>query len=295
MSVPTVPAKTVVSGYIRNGWFGVSYNMNIYRGCPHGCIYCDSRSDCYGIDDFDTVRAKEAALSVIERDLKSKRKTGSIMTGSMNDPYNHFESECLLTRGALKLVDKYSFGINIITKSTLVTRDIDVLKSIMRHSPVAVNLTITTFDDELCKKLERFAPPSSERFLALEALADAGVPCGITLMPVLPFINDDDENVLSIVRRAAECGVKWIEAGFGVTLRQGQREYFYDRLRELFPGMRERYIAQYGDTYSCHSPRREQLWNSFSSECRRLGIACTHNEILEIIHSGYKDEQTALF
>lgn len=152
MSIPLIPAKTIVSGYIKGGWFGANYNMNIYKGCCHGCIYCDSRSDCYRVENFDLVRAKENALAVIERDLKAKRRIGTVITGSMSDPYNPFERELELTRGALKLIDRFGFGICIDTKSDLVCRDLDILLEIKKHSPTIVNFTITTADDKLSQK-----------------------------------------------------------------------------------------------------------------------------------------------
>jgi len=170
-----VPAKTIVTRTKSSAWFGIDYNMNIYRGCCHGCIYCDSRSDCYRIDDFDTVKAKQNALQIIRNDLRRKVRTGVVGTGSMSDPYNPFERELQLTRHALELIDAYGFGAAIATKSDLLLRDIDILQSIQQHSPVLCKLTITTADDTLCKKIEPHVANSTKRFAALEQLAKAGL------------------------------------------------------------------------------------------------------------------------
>lgn len=168
-----IEAKSIVSSYQgNNSWFGINYNMNIYKGCPHGCIYCDSRSECYGIEEFDAVRAKLNSTAVIRKDLKSKRKKGVVGTGSMSDPYNIFERKYEYTREALKLVDEFGFGIGIATKSALITRDIDILKRIKTHSPVIIKITITTYDDKLCSKIEPNVSLSSKRFEALKMLSD---------------------------------------------------------------------------------------------------------------------------
>ena len=295
--MPTIPAKTIVSGYRKDGWFGSNFNMNIYKGCCHGCIYCDSRSDCYLVENFDTVRAKANALAVIENDLKSKRKTGIVMTGAMSDAYNPFEKELELTKGALRLVDKYRFGIAIDTKSDLVLRDSEILKAIQQHSPVAINFTITTADDTLCKKIEQHVSVSSNRFRAIKELSSQGIMCGVLLMPVLPFINDKEENILQIVRTAYQNGARWIYAGdaFGVTLRQNQRDYFYQKLDEQFPGLKQKYIHNYGNTYGCISPNNQRLWLVFKAECDKTGLLYRMSDIAENIKRNYSSKQMSLF
>lgn len=291
----TIPAKSILSEY-HDGWFGSNYNMNIYKGCSHGCIYCDSRSACYRVEDFDTVRAKEDALAVIERDLRSKRKTGIVITGAMSDPYNPMEKEYGLTRGALKLIDQYGFGIVADTKSDLVTRDIDLLLSIRKHSPAAVNFTITTADDALCRQIECNVCPTSMRFAAMRTLTDAGIPCGVLLMPLLPFLNDTVENVLEIVRRAHENGASYLYPGFGVTLRQNQREHFLDRIGERFSGLRQKYVRQFGQSYVCESPDAALLDKAFQRECGRLGLLFRMKDIsLHIRGDYYTERQTSLF
>lgn len=291
-----IPAKTIVSSYAENNhWFGNNYNMNIYKGCCHGCIYCDSRSECYGVNDFDTVRAKENALSLIDKELKSKRRTGVIGTGAMSDPYNPFERELCLTRQALELIDRHGFGVSIITKSDLITRDIDILQRIKEHSPVLCKITITASDDELCRKIEPNVSVSSERFSAVKRLTDAGVFTGVLLMPVLPFIADNEENVHQLVRLANESGARFIFPAFGVTLRANQRDYFYKKLDELFPSLKQKYIAQYGNSYECHSPNARKLYKLFSDECKRYGILYKMSDIITGYKSAYESGQMSFF
>ncbi|NLK71371.1 MAG: radical SAM protein [Clostridiales bacterium] len=291
-----ISAKTIISSYAENNnWFGNNYNMNIYKGCCHGCIYCDSRSECYRVEDFDTVRLKENALNLIEKELKSKRKTGVIGTGAMSDPYNPFEKGLCLTRRALELIDKYGFGVSIATKSNLIIRDIDILQRIRKHSPVLCKITITTSDDEISRKIEPNVAVSSERFLAIKRLTDAGIFAGVLLMPVLPFIADNEENVLQLVKLAGESGARFIYPAFGVTLRANQRDYFYKKLDELFPSMKERYVGQYGNSYECHSPNARRLYKLLSEECRKYGILYRMNDIIAGYKSAYESKQMTFF
>ncbi|MHC1746995.1 MAG: radical SAM protein [Cellulosilyticaceae bacterium] len=291
-----IKAKTILSNYAGNNmWFGTNYNMNIYKGCSHGCIYCDSRSDCYKIDYFDTVRAKEEALTIIAKELRSKRKTGVVGTGAMSDPYNPFEKHYALTRGALELINHHGFGAAIATKSDLITRDIDILQAIKRHSPVLAKITITTYDDNLCKKIEPFVAPSSKRFETIYKLADHGIFTGILLMPVLPFLEDNEENILEIIKRAHESGAKFIYPAFGMTLRENQREWYYDKLDEAFPGVKSQYITQFGNAYECKSPKARQLWNLFEKECKLRGILYKMNDIIVAYKKGYEIQQLSLF
>jgi DNA repair photolyase len=280
-----IPAKTILSGYSENNlWFGTNYNMNLYKGCSHGCIYCDSRSDCYGVEIFDKVRAKENALSILERELRCKRKRGVVGTGAMSDPYNPFEKEYQLTRGALVQINRYGYGVAIATKSNLVERDIDLLQEISTHSPVLIKLTITTADDAMCKKIEPNVALSSQRFAAIKTLSQAGIFAGILCMPILPFIEDNENNIRAIVEQAHENGAKFIYPAFGVTLRQNQREWYYDKLDELFPSLKEKYMITYGNSYECKSPKGKELWKIFVETCQRHGILYKMDEIIK----GYK-------
>ena len=271
--------------------------MNIYRGCCHGCLYCDSRSDCYQVGEFDTVRAKADALRILRDDLARKVRPAFICTGSMSDPYNPFEEELLLTRHSLELIDAYDCGVAIATKSSLITRDIDALASIQSHSPVICKLTVTTADDGLAAKIEPNAPRPSARLAALKELSGAGLFAGVLLMPVLPFLEDSDEGVLAVVEGAAQAGARFIYPAFGVTMRQGQREYFLDGLERAFPGqgLKERYLRRYGDRYQCVSPRTRTLWKVFSEACRERGILYDMKSIIRAATLGYGDRQLTFF
>ncbi|WP_297417565.1 radical SAM protein [Clostridium sp.] len=291
-----IDAKTIVSGYSESStWFGNNYNMNIYKGCCHGCIYCDSRSECYRIDNFDTVRAKKYALALINKELRSKKRTGVIGTGAMSDPYNPFEKEYKLTRGALELINTYGFGISMITKSDLITRDIDIIKKISSHSPVLIKVTITTCNDELCRKIEPNVAVSSKRFAAISELSKNGIFAGVLLMPVLPFLEDNEENIEGIVKLAYENGAKFIYPAFGVTLRQNQRDWYYKKLDEKFPGIKQKYIKEFGNNYECYSPKAKLLWELLKKECTRYGILYKMKDIIEAYKNGYDHDQLSLF
>lgn len=293
----TIPAKTILSGYNDgNSWFGANYNMNLYKGCSHGCIYCDSRSDCYQIQNFDAVRVKENALEILEKDIISKRRTGIIGSGAMTDPYNPFEKQAEVTRGALKLINKYYFGAATITKSALVTRDIDLFKAIQEHSPVLVKITITTPHDRISRLVEPRASLSSERLEALHQLAEAGVKCAAVLMPCLPFIEDKEEDILLLVHRVAQTGAKMFYGDFGMTLRMNQRDYYYKKLDLLFPQLKEKYIRTFGDSYMCGSPQFGRLQRAFEQECKKCGLIYSMEGIREYYKKGYyEDNQMTLF
>lgn len=291
-----IPAKTIISGYSENNsWFGNNYNMNIYKGCNHGCIYCDSRSECYRVDNFDEVRAKENALAIIARELKSKRKKGVVGTGAMSDPYNPFEKEYKLTRGALELINRFGFGVSIATKSNLVIRDIDILKEISRHSPVLIKITVTAADDSLCKKIEPRVALSSQRFEAIRELSKEGIFVGILMMPILPFIEDTEDNISSIIELAKKSGAKFIYPALGVTLRQNQRDWYYNKLDELFPLVKEKYIKNYGNSYECRSVKAKELWGLFKYKCDDMGIIYKMNDIIRGYKTSDKNIQLSLF
>lgn len=293
ISAKTIVVKTKAPAQ----WFGIDYNMNIYKGCCHGCIYCDSRSDCYQIDDFDKVRAKEDALRIIRDDLRRKVKRGVVGTGAMSDPYNPFEKKLELTRHALELCDAFEFGAAVATKSTIMERDIDILQSIAEHSPVLCKITITTADDVLAKKIEPNVACSSERFEMIRKLSAAGLYSGILLMPVLPFLEDSKENVGEIIARAEDVGAKFIYPAFGMTLRGNQREWYYDKLERLFPGegLAEKYSRQYGSYYECRSPKAKGLWEYFVRECEKRGIVYRMQDIIHGYKKKYEITQLSLF
>ena len=294
-AMETVPAKHLLHRNRSTEWFGTDHTMNLYRGCCHGCLYCDSRSDCYRIEGFDTVRVKADALRIFRDDLARKVRPAFISMGSMSDPYNPFERELELTRHALELIDTYSCGTAIATKSPLITRDMDILASIQAHSPVICKVTVTTTDDALAAKIEPHAPPPSHRLQALEELSKAGIFSGVLLMPVLPFVEDSAENVLSVVDSAARAGARFVYAAFGVTMRDGQRDYFLNGLDRAFPGMGERYRRRYGSRYYCSSPRAKELWQLFSARCKELGLLYEMRHIISAATRGYGDRQLSFF
>ena len=292
----TVPAKTIVTNAKKPGaWFGAQYNMNIYRGCCHGCIYSDSRSECYRIDEFDTVRAKEDALRIIRDDLRRKVRPGVVATGSMSDPYNPFEKTEELTRHALELIAAYGFGAAVLTKSGLICRDLDVLCEIHKAAPVLCKMTVTTVDDALARRIEPRVSPPSARLEALARLADAGLPTCVLLMPVLPWITDSEENIRQIVRQAKEAGAMGIYPAFGLTMRDRQRAYFYQALDREFPGLKQQYIARYGTRYSCAVPQVKSLWRVFSTACDEAGLFYRMPDIIRRYQRGYGSSQLSFF
>ena len=259
--------------------------MNLYRGCSHGCIYCDSRSDCYRMEhDFEDIEVKENALELLEDTLRRKRKKCMIGTGSMTDPYIPLERELRYVRGALEIIEKYGFGFTVITKSADVLRDLDLLEAINEKTKCVVQMTLTTADDELCKKIEPHVSLTSERFAALKTLRDHGIPTVVWLTPILPFINDTEENLRGILDMCREAEVKGILCfGMGLTLREGNREYFYDRLDRHFPGLKEIYINKYGEQYVVSSPRERYLMNIFHRFCGEHGILCDADAIFRYL------------
>ena len=292
-----ISAKTIVTKTkAPSKWFGIDYNMNIYKGCCHGCIYCDSRSDCYGVDRFDQVRAKENALEIIRNDLRRKTRRGVVGTGAMSDPYNPFERKLKLSRHALELCDAFEFGAAIATKSSLLERDIDVLQSIADHSPVLLKITVTTAEDDLAAKIEPRVSRPSDRFGTMKKLSAAGLYTGILLMPVLPFIEDNRDNIGEIIRRAEEAGARFIYPAFGMTLRGNQRVWYYQKLDELFPGegLIEAYQKKYGEYYECISPNARKLWEYFSEECRKRQIVYRMEDIISQYKRPYQVTQMTL-
>ncbi|UCG24351.1 MAG: radical SAM protein [Chloroflexota bacterium] len=271
--IKSIQAKVMLSHVKQpDAWFGLKYNMNLYRGCQHQCIYCDSRSRCYQIEDFSNILVKENAIELLENELARKRVKGTIGTGSMNDPYMPVEAKTLLTRRALEVIARFRFPVHVITKSDLVLRDLDLLQQI-NEVYSAVSFTITTTDDQLARKLEPGAPPPSARLRAMKVLAENGILTGVTMMPILPFIEDDEENISQIVTQANEHGASYILSGFGMTLRDRQRAYYYNKLDRHFPGLRQQYERQFGDQYYAPANNFEQLKTVFEKLCDRYGMA----------------------
>ena len=250
------------------------HSMNIYRGCSHGCIYCDSRSKCYQFThEFEDIEVKQNAPELLEEALSKKRKRCMIGTGSMGDPYIPIEKELELMRRCLEIIDRYNFGSTLITKSDLVLRDLDILTRINNKTKAVVQMTLTTADDELCRKIEPGVCPTSRRFEVLCACRDAGIPTVVWFSPLLPFINDTQENIDGIIDYCARAGVKAILCfGIGLTLREGNRDYFYKALDRYFPGLKDRYIKTFGYNYEASSPRAHELYIYLKERCRQNKI-----------------------
>lgn len=268
------------------GILSPSNGMNLYRGCQHGCIYCDSRSRCYQMDHrFEDIEVKENALALLEQALKAKRKPCMIGTGAMTDPYTPIEHQLGMTRSALELIRKYGFGVTIQTKSHHILRDLDILEQINAQAKAVAQMTLTTFDDSLCRILEPNVSTTSQRFEALCRLRDAGIPTVVWLCPLLPFINDTEDNMLGILDLCSRAGVKGIiYFGAGLTLRDGNREYFYSQLDRHFPGLKLRYIQTYGTSYELPSPSRAHLDRLYHDFCEKHGIWHDNDRIFSYLH-----------
>ena len=261
--------------------------MNLYRGCLHGCIYCDSRSKCYQMNhDFEDIEVKENALELLESALQRKRKKCMIGTGAMTDPYIPIEMGLEYTRKALELIEKYGFGITLQTKSVRVLRDLDILKRINEKTKAVIQMTLTTADEELCKIIEPNVSTTKERFEALKTLNESGIPTVVWLCPILPYINDTEENIRGILEMCNEAKVKGVICfNMGLTLREGNREYFYQQLDKHFPGMKERYIRTYGDRYEINSRHNKKYMQMYHRICEENGIMHCNDEIFAYLHS----------
>lgn len=260
--------------------------MNLYKGCTHGCIYCDSRSRCYSIKhDFEDIEIKENALELLENTLKKKRSKCMLGLGSMSDPYMPIENKIGNTRKSLELAYKYGFGFSLITKSDRILRDIDLLKKINEKTKCVVQITLTTYNEELCKKIEPNVCTTKERFYILKKLKEAKIPTVVWLCPILPFINDTETNINGILNYCVEAEVKGVLCfGMGLTLREGSREYFYKQLDRLFPGMKEKYINTYGNSFSVNSPNNNRLMKLFHKKCEENKIMHDNKEIFEYLN-----------
>ena len=269
-----VDAKGILTG--KNGYYG----MNIYRGCSHGCIYCDSRSRCYQFTHpFEDIEVKRNAPELLEKALRSKRKRCMIGTGAMSDPYMHCEENLRLTRKCLEIINKYGFGAAIQTKSDRILQDIDLLDEINRSAKCVVQITLTTYDDDLCRILEPNVCNTKRRIEVLEEMHERGIPTIVWLTPILPFINDTEENITSIMNECVRTGVKGIiDFGMGLTLREGDREYYYAALDKHFPGMKQRYIRTYGNSYELPSPDAKELTAVYKKICRENDMMSTPDE-----------------
>ena len=276
-----VEAKGLVT--VNNGYAG----MNIYRGCTHGCIYCDSRSKCYNFTHaFEDIEVKQNAPVLLEKTLRSKRKKCMIMTGSMSDPYMHCEEKLRLTRQCLEVIKKYGFGASVLTKSDRILQDIDLLDEINHISKCVVQMTLTTYDDDLCKILEPNVCNTKKRIEVLKKMQERGIPTIVWITPILPFINDTEENITAILKECVHAGVKGIiDFGMGLTLREGDSEYYYAALDQYFPGLKEKYIKRYGNAYNLPSPNAKQLIRLLQRTCKNNGMLYKPDDCFQYINA----------
>lgn len=280
------------------GILSASNGMNVYRGCTHGCIYCDSRSKCYGFThEFEDIEVKQNAPELLEKTLRSKRKKCMIGTGAMCDPYMPCEEELRVTRKCLEIIDRYGFGVVIQTKSNRILRDLDLLKSIHKKAKCVVSMTMTTYDEELCKIIEPNVCTTKERFETLKIFRDNGIPTVVWLTPILPFINDTKENIEGILEYCMEAKVYGIMCfDMGVTLREGDREYFYAALDKHFPGLKNRYQRKYGYSYEVPSERNKELMQLLFQKCEKYGMVCNVEQLFQYFHEfPERYEQLTLF
>ena len=282
------------------GILSASNGMNMYRGCQHGCIYCDARSKCYQINhEFEDIEIKENAPELLEQKLKGKRAKCMIGTGGMTDPYMPLEQEVKLTRRLLEIIRQYEFGLAIQTKSNLILRDLDLLKDIHEKSKCIVQMTMTTYDEELCEKIEPNVCTTRERFEVLKTMRDNGIQTVVWLSPMLPFINDTEENIRGLLDYCIEAGVYGIICfGIGVTLREGDREYFYQKLDEKFPGIKQKYQREYGNAYEVNSAHNRELMQIVRETCKTHGIVSSAEQVFSYMYtyeSHQEMEQLSLF
>jgi len=272
--------------------------MNLYRGCTHGCIYCDSRSACYQMKhDFEDIEVKRDAPRILEDQLRRRRNPCMIGTGAMCDPYIHLEDELQVTRRCLEIIGRCGFGLAIQTKSARILRDLDLLKAINEKTKCVVQMTLTTYDEGLCRIIEPNVSTTFERVQVLEIMRDNGIPTVVWLSPILPFINDSEENLRGLLDYCARVKVRGIVCfGFGTTLREGDREYFYAKLDEHFPGMKQKYIRAFGNAYECQSPDNNRLWAVYKDVCERRGILYRPDDVFGYLHRfEAKQRQLSLF
>ena len=280
------------------GILSAANGMNIYRGCQHGCIYCDARSKCYQMNHrFEDIEVKENAPELLENALKRKRRKCMIGTGAMSDPYIPLEKELKLTRRCLEIINRYGFGVTVQTKSASVMRDIDLFTKINDKSKAVLQMTLTTADESLCRIIEPNVSVTKERFETLKAFHENGIPSVVWFSPFLPFINDTKENIDGLLKYCIDAKIRGIICfGIGLTLRDGDREYFYSRLDKHFPNMKERYIYTYGNSYQLTSSNNNVLLNRISEVCRNHGIMFGVENVFSYLHKfESKAEQLSLF
>jgi len=282
------------------GILSTKNGINLYRGCSHNCIYCDARSNCYQMNhDFEDIQVKINAIELLEASLKKRRKKVMIGTGAMSDPYMHMEEKYFHTRKSLELIEKYGFGATMLTKSNKILRDLPILKRINEKTKCVVQMTLTTYDEALCKIIEPNVSTTKERFETLKIFHNNQIPTVVWLTPLLPFINDTKENLLGILDYCVRANVVGIICfDMGLTLREGNREYFYKQLDKYFPTIKEKYIKYYGNNYQIKSKNSKELWDIFIKTCKKNNIKYDINEIFGFLSNfpeNNKECQLTLF
>lgn len=290
-----IQAKKLLTKTKNREWFGTDYTMNIYRGCHHGCIYCDSRSECYQIDNFDQVTYKENALALLNQELQGKRKKAVIGFGAMSDAYNHLERKKCLTKNALELIDTHGFGVSLATKSALLERDIERFKSIQQHSPVNIGFSFSTSHDKLASQIERHVSLPSERFAALAKCKENNLYSGILFMPILPYITDNLKLLVDLIYKAHAANTDYIYPLFGMTLRDRQKDYYIKALEKLSPEIANKYRNDQVNQYFFPAEDYERLNDTFKNLCIKLGISYKMADIIAGYQDQYQAEQGSLF
>ena len=291
-----ITAKTMLNR-MNTKIFGIDYNINVYRGCNHGCIYCDSMSRCYGNGNFKEIKVKINAEEVLERELEKIRKSGVICTGYMSDPYNEAERELLISRRILNLISLYGFGCAVITKSSLLLRDTDLLIEISKNAPVVCMISITTSNNNLAKLIEPEASSVDERFKMIEILSQHGIKVGVLMTPVLPYIEDNEENIREIIEKAYNSGAYFVYTKLGVTLRDNQKNFFLAKLREIYSDneVYKKYIKNFKNKYYCYSENKQRLWEIFTEECKKKNLLFNMNDIAKYYKAPYEHEQLSFW
>lgn len=293
-----VKTRTIMTKSDQGGhWFGIDYHMNLYRGCSFGCIYCDSRSEAYHIKNFDEIKGKVNALDILEEELASKQFKGVVSFGTLSDPYNIMEEKYEFTRGALKLIEKYGFGVSIDTKSDLILRDLDLLKSINKKNNVIIKISITTTDESLAKTLEPNVISPEKRFQLVKVLRENGIYAGVLMTPVLPFVTDSEENIKSMIKEAHRVRARFIYTKMGMTLRRTVADYYYEKIDQLYPGLSMDYKGIYEKSLIANPLRYKDLLELFVNECNKYQLLCDMGEIIQDykIKVPQVNEQISLF
>ena len=292
--IKEITSKTILTKTkITSSWFPIDFNTNFYRGCLHGCIYCDSRSECYNIENFDDILVKVNAPKLMQQELAKKKIKGLIGTGSMSDPYLPIERKYRITRRCLEVIKDYNYPVFIMTKSDIILEDIDLLEKINKKTKVTVVFTLTTVNDEIASKIEPGAPLPSKRLIAMQELTKRGILTGVLLMPVLPFILDNENNILEVINSAKKFGATFIYPYFGVTLRDRQRTYYYDKLDKIWPNVKEKYQSFFGNSYSCNSKSTKELYLYFKNQCQINKLLYNMNDIANLMR--YKTDNQLKF